>query len=514
MKKALAAFLVMALASPAAAWEPQTTQAGLAEQAALASRLHDRLVELGFSGGLFEALTIPPADAPALMQALKLLSPTHGTVPDARGRQSALSWIAAGAALADIPATSGANHFYDPSTGRGWSKPDRDVVDAVSDKVRQAIGRAALPAQGVPAPDWVVAKDNPFNVEAFYAQYAKAVTAGTPGERSRHMAAALVAAGAILHTLGDLGAPARVRGDLAAQLEPLGGGPDDLGSRFERIAALAYGRLGVPAPARVITRTKLREFFTAVGAPAPTPATAPVSPTTAPADGKAAPKAPTLPALGPVVTPAVEPMPGEGLANFIARSYFSPNTLPAPTRMSDDAAPVLARPSPSLPTRLNLMSATRDAGTTLRNSSNTCLARYGVESNLITFTLDDDCMLEQVTAILPEVASYQTGLLQFLLRGEVTVAVDSSITISGTNLAAGTLTIVAEDLSGVRTIVANVNTAATTGEDPVALAKIGTPANAERIYAMYRGTDAAGEPIVAVGAQPRPDAAPTTAPEE
>ena len=66
--------------------------------------------------------------------------------------------------------------------------------------------------------------------------------------------------------LGDLGAPSRVRGDEAAHLEPLGGGPDDLGSRFERIAALAYGRLGVPAPSTVITRTKLREFFAAADA--------------------------------------------------------------------------------------------------------------------------------------------------------------------------------------------------------------------------------------------------------
>ena len=36
----------------AQAWEAQTTQAGLAEQAALSSRLHKRLVALGYTGNL------------------------------------------------------------------------------------------------------------------------------------------------------------------------------------------------------------------------------------------------------------------------------------------------------------------------------------------------------------------------------------------------------------------------------------------------------------------------------
>ncbi|MGE3767919.1 MAG: hypothetical protein AB7L94_37045, partial [Kofleriaceae bacterium] len=123
----LASVLAAAVLAPgvAHAWEPETTHAGLAEQAALASKLHKRLVNLGFTGGLFEPLTIPPADAPALIAAVKLLSPTHGSVPDARGRQAALSWLTAGAAVADIPAAHGANHFYDPDTRKGWQSPSR-----------------------------------------------------------------------------------------------------------------------------------------------------------------------------------------------------------------------------------------------------------------------------------------------------------------------------------------------------------------------------------------------------
>ena len=448
--------IVLALALPllpggtASAWEPQTTQAGLAEQAAMASRLHKRLVQLGWAGGLFEPLTIPPADAPALAAALKMLSPPHGSVPDGRGRQAAIAWLTAGAALADIPASQGANHFFDPSTGAGWSTPDKGI----SGKLRETFLGGGMPEHGVPAPDWLVAKANPFSLDQFLNQYAKAASAATPGERSRYMAAALIAAGAMLHTLGDLGAPSRVRGDSAAQLAPLGAGNADLGSRFERIAALAYGRLGVPPPSRTVTRTHLRDYFTSKD--------------------------------------------GGGLADVIARSYFSPNTLPAPARISGDAKPQLARPQPALPARLNLMAASRDDGTTLRSPAGICLARYRVEHDILQFSLDDDCMMDELAVILPEVASYETGLLDFLVRGELSVAVSRQIAVSAKGLGAGSLEILVEDDRGVRTQLAHQDTAAGAEQ----LAQVGAPAAGTRVIAVFRGTDAAGEPIVAVGAAP------------
>ncbi|MDX2087713.1 MAG: hypothetical protein SFX73_07680 [Kofleriaceae bacterium] len=444
---------------PAAAWEPETTHAGLAEQAALASRLHQRLTSIGFTGGLFEPLTIPPADAPSLMNALRLLSPSHGSVPDARGRQAAIAWLSAGAALADVPAAHGANHFYDPQTKSGWHTPSRGLLDNLSDKAREAVGRAALPTEGVPAPDWVTHKSNPFNLANFYAQYAKAISAKTPGERSRHMAAALIAAGSILHTLGDLGAPSRVRGDEAAMFEPLGAGPDDLGSRFERIAALAYGRLGVPPPSRVVTRPTLREYFIA---PAPTANKS---------DG--------------------------GLVDLIARSYFSTNTLPATTRVGSETKPQLARNEPALPSRLNLMAASRDDGTTLRNTNGTCLSRYKVERGVLSFWMDDECMLDQIDDILPEVAAYEAGLLDYLLRGELTINIADTVAVSGKGLGPGTIDILVEDDRGVRTSLVSAPTAQ--GD---VLAKVPTPASGTRIVAVYRGVDDKGQPIVAVGAMP------------
>jgi hypothetical protein len=441
------------------AWEAETTQAGLAEQAGLASRLHKRLVSMGFSGGLFEPLTIPPADAPALIEDLKLLSPSQGMVPDARGRQTALAWLAAGAALADVPAKNAANHFFDVTTSKGWVRPERGVVGDLTQKVREAMGRAALPARGVPAPDWITAKDNPFNLESFLDQYAKAASAATPGERSRHMAAALIAAGAMLHVLGDLGAPSRVRGDEAAHLEPLGGGPDDLGSRFERIAALAYGRLGVPAPARVITRAHLREYFT----------------------GK------------------------QGLANEVANAYFSPGTLPEPTRVGAETKPHLRLALPALPPRLNLMAASRDDGTTLRDSAGTCLARYHVEHGMLMFTLDDDCMLEEVSAILPEVSAFETGLLDFLLRGELTVEIGQAVVVKGKGLGLGSVDVYVEDDRGVRSKLGSAQTLLARQTDaPVELARVGAPANGTRVIAVFRGADSGGEPIVAIGSMPLP----------
>jgi hypothetical protein len=361
-----------------------------------------------------------------------------------------MAWLSAGAALADVPARNGANHFFDPLTGTGWKRPSESVLAGMTDRVRMAISRDPVAATGMPAPDWVVSKDNPLNLTNFLQQYGNAASAATPGERSRHMAAALIAAGAMLHTLGDLGAPARVRGDYAAQFDELGGGPDDLGSRTERMAALVYGRLGVPAPSAsvITTRTHLRDFFTNKQ--------------------------------------------GTGLADVISRGYFSPHTLPRPSRINDQK-PQLVRAEPKLPARLNLMAATRDGGSVLRNAAGTCLARYTVEHGVLSWTLDDDCILEQLAVIVPEVASYEAGLVDFLFRGNLAIAIDQNIAVSAKGLGAGQLEILSEDERGVRTKLAAMASNDGSGAIP-------TPPTGVKIIAVFRGADASGEPIVATGA--------------
>jgi hypothetical protein len=255
-----------------------------------------------------------------------------------------------------------------------------------------------------------------------------------------------------MHVLADVGVPSRVRSDEAAHFAPLGGGPDDLGSRFERIAALAYGRLGVPAPSRVITRLHLHDFFSNTE--------------------------------------------GTGLADAISRTYFSPGTLPQPTRVGGETRPRLVRPQPMLPSRLNLMAASRDEGTTLRGDGSICLARYKVEHGVVSFHLDDECMLEQVGAILPEVAAYETGLLEFLLRGELAVTiVNGQLVVSGTGLGAGELDVLVEDERGTRTTIGKGATTANQTD----LVRLAPPQTGIRVVAVFRGVDLAGEPIVATG---------------
>jgi hypothetical protein len=144
------------------------------------------------------------------------------------------------------------------------------------------------------------------------------------------------------------------------------------------------------------------------------------------------------------------------------------------------------------------MAASREDGTTLRNQGGTCLARYKVEHGVLSFNLDDDCMLEQVTAILPEVAAYETGLLDFLLRGELTITAGPQIAVSGKGLGAGTLDVLVEDERGVRKSIGTAQPAG--GKDE--LGRFASPGSGTRIVAVFRGTDAQGEPIVAVGALP------------
>jgi len=464
----VAGFLGVALAATprAQAWET-TTHVGLAEQAALAADLDGWLRSLGLSGGMFEALTVPPADAPTLFEALARHSPIDGYVPDTRGEQPALSWLLAGAAIADANPTWAANHFFDPSTGAGWQAPRRGPAGHVDDLAR---GIAAPPAGGVPAPDWAASAANPLGLTGFLDQYEKAIRGATPGERGRALAGALIAAGAVMHTLGDLSSPTHARGDSAAHLAPMSDVPGDGGARFERLVAIGWGRLGVPAAAMVATRPTFRDFFTA---------------------------------------PGVD-LNSAGLADWTAAHFFSEGTLPRSLdsvgRGSREAQKraltrSLRRPMPSLPSQLGLVAATQRDGTTLRDGRGTCLARYRVERGRLSWYLDDDCQLEQAAVILPVAAGYEAAMLRWLSRGQLGISADKqrtvAVTARGLVLRAGTVTLLAEDGRGLRTVVASAPV--TSALDGEALASAVFPAEARRAIALYRGLDGNGEPVVSVG---------------
>jgi hypothetical protein len=464
-----AALLAPLLAFPAhaPAWEATSTHAGLAEQAATASHLHARLRDgLGVEDGLFAQLIVPPADAPELFTVLRDLDPIEGYVPDARGRLIALGWLAAGAVIADLPSAQAANHFFDPATGKGMR---RESLGGLTGALREQYRKSAagsLPASGMPAPDWVVAKENPLNLDGFLEQYQKAIRAGTPGERARHVAAALLAAGAILHVLQDMGSPSHVRDDVAAHLDGVGNDSLDLGSRFERIAAVAYGRLGVPAPSRVVNATTLRGFFTNAEQ--------------------------------------------TGLADLTAARWFSAYTLPRSVRIGNEhrrsdlgekLTRSLRRAEPAVPTRLNLVAAQKEAGVEVRNTDGVCLARYRVEDDVLSWFTDDECALEQLGAILPETAAYGAGLLDFLFRGELTASAGSgggiAIAAGGVGFGKGTVEIYAEDERGVRTAL-GAPTEIAGAAIGASVAVAGAPAKGtRRVAAVFHGVDAAGEPLVA-----------------
>jgi hypothetical protein len=459
MKRALVCLLVVVPAG-AGAWEADTTHVGLTEQAALASGVHVRLQNaLGRRLGWLEALTVAPAAFAELYKRLELLPPAGGTRPDSRGRQTAIAWLRAGALLEGIPAARNRNHFYDPVHKTGLTGKN---AGGLGEFAWETIAGDSLPGQGMAAPDWVAAKDNELGLDRFWIELERAATAPLPADRDQHLALALMCAGGVVHVLEDVGFPANARDDLKEYLSPLGGGPADRGSRLARLAAYIYGSLGVPAPGKTEKREKWRAFFTAED--------------------------------------------GTGLADVTASRWYSLGTLPGEVRkVGDDARPadVLSRvkeaqsfPSPA-PRELNLKRAATDAGATLRQGG-VCLAAYRLRDERLSFSIPDDCAAEQLSAILPTVGSYATGLLEWMFRGQLEVTVRGGtaiVTGPGLHLGKGTLRVLVEDAQGARRQASE--TAASAGAEE--LGKVTLPAGGAKVVAVFVGTDAAGEPIVAVG---------------
>jgi hypothetical protein len=249
--------------TPARAWDPATTQAGIAEQAALVSRAH-KLLTVGMARplGLFEPISVAPRERTnprmkLLWQRLGLLSSSEGYRPVAdSGANPALAWIAAGAAIEGVPAERGRHHFYDPKTGKGL----HDNPDATGGlhSLKLAIdGRGGLRGlatgstfdlTGRPAIGWMISEENELGLPSFLAAMEDAVGATTETARQASLAEALMCMGGLGAVLADMGEPAHVRNDFRGAF--LGGGSAgswDQGSDFERFVAQKYGRAGIPA---------------------------------------------------------------------------------------------------------------------------------------------------------------------------------------------------------------------------------------------------------------------------
>ena len=464
-RPSLAVFcFVLTVCATADAWEPETTHPGFTEKAAIDSSLHGALVDkFGLSDGLFSTLEISPEITPALYKALRQFSPSHGYSPSAKGRMSALGWLMAGSAIADLPGQNAANHFFAPTTKKGLSTQTlRGLGTNAELKWLETISADSLNRKGLSAIDWVQSKDNPFGLLTFREQYVSAVRAELPKDRQRHLASALLAAGSILHVLQDLGSPSHVRNDLAAHLQPLGGGRNDRGSRHERIAALAYGRLGISgiksSNIAKIKRDTVRDFFSTEA--------------------------------------------GNGLADITASAWFSIGTVPSPIDIQSNESTLNERlrlgakrkaPGPSAWFDEEANMVTDDEGR--------CLANAIAVDGKFEFYIDDNCYLEQLRWQIPVIIGFNTGLLEMLFNPGLNLKMDGALLAvrgTGAEFGDGLVTIFWDDKEGKRTPVFR---APTSRENTRLLYRDlkSIPQEAVRVSALFEGTNHRGDSLVATG---------------
>jgi len=433
-----ALLLTLASAAPAALAYQAPTHAGLVERAALASSLHERLIDrLGRSLGLFEPLVVRRADDQGeLDRRLARLDPEGGYAPDDR-KQSALAWLVAGSVLEGVPPDRMRNHFYDPIGERGLDEAGaqslRTRLQAAASgvgSVRGIFTGVSFDGTGSPAPLWALAPRalNDWGLRRFLDERERAGGARTRAERDDALARALLAAGHLLRVIAEMGDPAHVRNDYRVAFE-------QQHDPYGRFVVERYGRSGVPGPGEVTQKaTHLVDLIT-------------------------------------------------GLARSTARRFFSPGTLPgsgrfdAPQAEASDASGYVSgavrhlaayrRPDP------------QSTGGTL-------------------WRLDDACYADYAAALLPEIARHGRAALELLFRGRLELVAGERLTATAREqaLGAGTLTLYADDAKGVRTPLASKQIASAAEGDE--LGSVALPAAARHAAAVFRGVDSAGEPMVVV----------------
>ncbi len=462
-KLVIPALAGLLLVNTANAWEATTTHAGLTEQSAYASDLHGLLAkQFGQEKGIYTGLTIPQADAPELFGILAKLNPTHGYTPDARGQMSALSWLVAGAVIADMPISHAANHFLDPENSKGLTEGKRALKHSLYVSLVSVGSPGRLSAGGQAANTWWSSAKNPMSYVGFAGQFRKAVTSPSATGRARHLAGSLLAAGSMLHILQDMGSPSHVRNDLAAHQEQVSASNDDLGSRFERIASLAFGRLGISRSTAAPALTSLSDHFS---------------------------------------NPA-----GTGLADVTARGYFSSNTLPRSFSVRRDAGSSkfrgmisshLRRPYPEAPANLDLVAARNPQGATWSNEDGVCLTRYKHKQATLSWWIDDDCALEQLEAVFPTIAGYGASFLERLYPSDISMTERSgSVVVTGdvSRYGAGSLLFFSESADGTRT---QFHAGVRQGDSSELYLAPTPPAGTIKVAVLFDGTDNVGKPLLA-----------------
>lgn len=436
MKRLLALALLLAT-TPTSAFEP-VTHAGLTERAALASTLHKILVEqLGRPLGLYERLRVE--QDPELKLRLSRLDPEGGYVPDDAGVQTALAWLTAGSVLEGVPAHRTRNHFFDPSRGEGLADGTNALRTRVEDVVT-GIGTLRGVFTGASFDGTGMASPAwmiaPRTVNDWSLQRFL-------DERERAAIAPTAAErdDALARALLAAGSIAHLiedAGDPAYVRNDYAIELEQDGAPFDRLVADEWGRVGVPMPDGAIDVAHLQQLFR---------------------DGS-----------------------GHGLAERTQRRFFSDGTLPESGRYDYPRA-----------------SAGRAREGYASGDGVAHLARYTRTREGIRWSLDDRCRTDYAATLLPEIGRYARAALDLLFHGRLAVA-DDGATLHVTNgdvaLGAGTVALYADDRAGTRARVASRTVVA--GASSEELLSAPRPSGAKRVAAVFRGYDAAGEPIVIV----------------
>ncbi len=118
----------------------------------------------------------------------------------------------------------------------------------------------------------------------------------------------------------------------------------------------------------------------------------------------------------------------------------------------------------------------------------------------VRFFMDRAVYQDTARTLLPEVGAYCAGLIDHLLRGEVTIKVEggnAQITIAGVrgSIRSGQLRVFADDAAGVRKPIGSWPASTVTGGQMISVA---VPAGTRQLAAVLRGEDDAGV-LVAAG---------------
>lgn len=447
MKRALlavAAFATVAVALPADAYHA-ATHAGLTERAALASTLHVRLMQrFGRALGLYEPLTLDGGDRdPArreLLRRLGQLDPEGGYTPE-RGKMSALAWLVAGAAVEGVPADRTRNHFYDPTRGSGLDEVDGEALRTRLGAAANGVGTVRGIFTGSTFDGSGMA--SPAWLRSADNQWGLSRFYDEL-ERSATAPTAAARDGALARALLAAGAIEHVvedAGDPTFVRDDYRVALEADAGPYERYVIAEYGRIGVPelggAP---VTKPRIGALFH---------------------DGD-----------------------GSGLADRTQARFFTPGTLPdagrytrpqtAPGGALDGYAPGAVRH----------------------------LAHYARTPRGIVWSLDERCFADYAQALLPETARYAAGALELLFRGRLDVAVThGAATVSAHDVALGhgRVALYADGNGGARRLLQARELAGAT--DGQSLFEVTLPAGTRHVAAVFRGVDAAGEPIVVVQEQ-------------